>query len=158
MFTVHCPTQRQVPPVVKSIFIFRTLTPNNYTIRYIPIKLYSVVLHLQYYFFFFKYKLINIFWLELGKRALTKMGLSSKQRKWTWAIFGIFKSFVTFHEHGESSIETFGFWLWIIHQFLIGWCVSGIRWARSLQFLLIPHKHFERTIEAFLFDSPYTIS
>ena len=86
------------------------------------------------------------------------MGLSSKQRKWTWAIFGIFKSFVTFHEHGESSIETFGFWLWIIHQFLIGWCVSGIRWARSLQFLLIPHEHFERTIEAFLFDSPYTIS
>ena len=26
--SVHCPTRRQVPPVLKSIFIFRTLTPN----------------------------------------------------------------------------------------------------------------------------------
>ena len=28
LFSVHCPTGRQVPLVLKSIFIFRTLTPN----------------------------------------------------------------------------------------------------------------------------------
>ena len=27
----HCPTRRQVPPVLKSIFIFRTLTPNKHS-------------------------------------------------------------------------------------------------------------------------------
>ena len=40
----HCPTRRQVlvPPVLKSIFIFRTLTPNVYSIYIFHIKIFFI--------------------------------------------------------------------------------------------------------------------
>ena len=49
IYDYFIPTRRQVPPVLKSIFIFRTLTPNVY----ILIIIYSISLNqeieLQYY-------------------------------------------------------------------------------------------------------------
>ena len=33
IISVHCPTQRQVLPVLKSTFKFRTLTPNMHTLK-----------------------------------------------------------------------------------------------------------------------------
>ena len=42
MFNVHCPTRRQVPPVLKSIFIFQTLTPNVPTLFSLSCTLWSI--------------------------------------------------------------------------------------------------------------------